>query len=515
MTDRPEYIQLEPNDDIVHLRDRLSFIRGRKVLLVWPERGTALTRKLDIVLVQREARRRNLQIAFVTHDKNVINHARDLGISTFETIGAAEGARWKRLRPKIFTQRHHRPETEPTPDELIEVASRVRRSQRGLPPLLNLITRLVVVVVLCVVVGGTVYAVVPSATVTITLTSGQIETTETITASPAQPDVDVEAGRIPATRLRVEVQTSGTVPTTGASTLGNTPAIGVVTFTNQTLSPIVIRAGTQVSTTGFDPVFFRTINEVSLRGGVGQRQDVAIEAIPESAGERGNLPPGSISIVQGELAAAVTVTNETATTGGENRQFTTVTQADRERLLTLVRVQLQSSAFEEIRQSLGDSQVIVIETIRIVEERADWTRFSHEIGAVTPSLTLDMRAVVEAVVIDDRFTRQVMFARLSSRKPAGKVLLADTFTYERGAVISVTSDEIVFEATAQMQVNATVDTTRLAERLAGKTLDEARAIIMASATVNTDVAPTFALSPESMTHLPLLPIRITIATVHQ
>ncbi len=515
MTDRPEYIQLEPNDDIAHLRDRLSFIRGRKVLLVWPEHGTALTRRLDIVLVQREARRRNLQLAFVTHDKDVINHARDLGISTFETIGAAEGARWRRMRPKIFTQRHHRPDTEPTHDELIEVASRVRRSERQLPPLLNVLVRLVVVVVLCVVVGGTVYAVVPSATVTLILPSERIETFETITASPSQGDVDVEAGRIPATKLRVEVQTTGTIPTSGASALSDTPAIGVVTFTNQTLSPIVIRAGTQVATTGFDPVIFRTINEVNLRGGVGQRQDAAVEAIPESAGERSNVPAGAISIVQGELASAVTVTNESATTGGENRQFTTVTQADRERLLTLVRVQLQSSAFEEMRQALGESQVIVIETIRIVEERSDWTRYSHNVGDVTPSLSLDMRAVVEAVMIDDRFTRQVMFARLSARKPAGKILLADTFTYERGAVISVDDDEVVFEASAQMTVNATIDTTQLAERLAGKPVDEARALIMTSVPITPNTPPTFALSPESLTHLPLLPIRITVVMVHQ
>jgi hypothetical protein len=515
MTDRPEYIQLEPNDDIVHLRDRLSFIRGRRVLIIWPEHGTALTRRLDIVLVQREAKRRSLQIAFVTHDKNVINHARDLGISTFETIGAAEGARWKRIRPKIFTRRHHRPETEPTPDELISAASRVRRAERRVHPVLNVAFRLMIVLGLGAVIGGTVYAVVPSAKVTITLRSDQIQITETITAAPDQNDVDVEAARIPATRLRVEVQTVGTVPTTGASTLDSTPAIGVVTFTNQTLSPITIKPGTQVATTGFDPVYFRTIGEVTLRGGVGQRQEVAIEALPESAGERSNVPPGAITVVQGELATAVTVNNTAATTGGEDRQFTTVTAADQERLLRLVRAQLQSSAFEEIRQSLTDSQVIVIETIRIAEERSDWTRFSHALGDITPNLSLDMRAVVEAVVIDDRFARQVMFARLSSHKPTGKVLLPDTFTYERGAVVSVTEDEIRFEATASMVANTAVDATQLAERLAGKTLSEAQALIAASINSDMPLELTFSLHPDSLPHLPLLPVRIVVETVYQ
>ena len=62
--------------------------------------------------------RRAIRLALVTHDAEVIRHARELNISTFETIGAAERGRWKRGRGKVFTNRFQRPKEEPIPDDL-------------------------------------------------------------------------------------------------------------------------------------------------------------------------------------------------------------------------------------------------------------------------------------------------------------------------------------------------------------------------------------------------------------
>ena len=110
-----ELVQIEADEDATSVRDRLSFIRGRHVLLVWPEEGTALIRKLDLVLIQREAMRRAIRLALVTHDPQVIKHSKELNISTFETIGASERGRWKRGRSKVFTNRFQRPKNDPEP----------------------------------------------------------------------------------------------------------------------------------------------------------------------------------------------------------------------------------------------------------------------------------------------------------------------------------------------------------------------------------------------------------------
>jgi len=109
---RAQYVQLETGDDVSSVRDRLSFVRGQKVLLIWPENGTILTRKLDLVLIQREAMRRAIRLALVTHDSEVVKHASELNISTFETIGASERGRWMiQTWPRLSTAT---PETWPS-----------------------------------------------------------------------------------------------------------------------------------------------------------------------------------------------------------------------------------------------------------------------------------------------------------------------------------------------------------------------------------------------------------------
>ena len=74
MPQKHEFVQLEPGEDVASVRDRLTVLRGQHVLLIWPEKGTALNRKLDLVLVQREAMRLAIRLALVTHEPEVIKH---------------------------------------------------------------------------------------------------------------------------------------------------------------------------------------------------------------------------------------------------------------------------------------------------------------------------------------------------------------------------------------------------------------------------------------------------------
>lgn len=508
---KPEYLQLQANEDVASVRDRMSFIRGKRVLMIWPEKGTALTRKLDLILVQREARRRALQLAFVTHDAQVLQHAEELGISTFETIGASERQRWKRGRSKVFIQRAHKPETSPEPAELIDVASRVR-NRRAMPALRTFVERLVVLFVLAVFIGAAAMIITPSATVSLALKAEDLFIETSLIADPALRDVDIDGRRIPATVLRATVQTSGVLPSTGTSRQPDVPAIGVAVFENNTVRVVTIPVGTRVSTSAGVPITFETIQEVRIPGGVGQRAEVAIQAIAESAGSVGNVGAGMINTVQGDLAEQITVRNLSATTGGESREFRVVTAEDRDRLLAIARGQLQAAAYEEIRSKLSEGQLIVIETIRIVEERNDWTRFSYEAGEASDTLALEMRAIVEALAIDDRFARQVIFALLSASKPVGLVLQADSLTYTRGTVQEIRPNgEIVFSASGTASASPAINAVALQEQLAGKTINEALAIL-AQQIILGDTLPIIEVEPENFGRMPFLPFRIRILT---
>src|SRR4051794_19234287 len=97
-----QVIQLEAHDDVTSVRDRLSFVKSDRVLLVWPRDASVLCRKLDLVLIQREAARRKAKLALITSDPQVIENADDLNISTFKSIQAGQTIHWKQPRNKVF-----------------------------------------------------------------------------------------------------------------------------------------------------------------------------------------------------------------------------------------------------------------------------------------------------------------------------------------------------------------------------------------------------------------------------
>lgn len=511
MAKQIDYVQLDTHDDVITVRDRLSFIRGRRVLLIWPEEGTTLTRKLDLVLVQREADRRAIQLALVTHDTEVIAHAKDLNISTFETIRTSERERWKRGRKKVFMPRYHKPSHEPEPDDLKPVASRIARRSKRRSQARYIIERIVVIALLLGVIGTTAYIVLPSAVVTITLQSEEISTTVNITADTTVQSVDIANQTIPAQIIRATVETTATVPTTGIQNLDSAPATGTVTFTNRTDTPVDIPANTTLSTSAGIPILFRTISSTTVPSGIGERIDISIEATQTSLGSVGNVEAGMINSVVGPLEDVVTVINLAPTTGGENRSVNVVTDNDMLNLLNSVRVQLQSLAYEEIQTRITDNQLIIIESIRIEEERNDWTTYSHDIDDVTDELSLTLRAVVSTMVVDDRFGQQITLAQLSSQIPAGKSLQPDSITYSRGPIVNQESaNRVTFTATSTAQVTQQFNATQLEEQLAGQSLSNAQRIIASQLDIQADNPPQITLSPEGFSQMPILPIRIDI-----
>jgi hypothetical protein len=512
MPERPEFIQLDTSDDVPSVRDRLSFIHGKRVLLIWPEQGTVLTRKLDLVLVQREAMRRAVRLALVTHDAQVIKNAEELNISAFETIGASERARWKRGRAKVFASRYQRPPDLPASGDVIPAAAQQRTVEsEPRPSLWRVLWRVAALALLLVAVGTAAYVALPGAVVTLYPAQERITAESVLTASPTAADVDIEAGLVPAMRLSITVDESGTLPTTGTLPLAAVSAQGTAIFVNQTPGGVDIPVGTTVSTSAGVPVLFRTTAAARVPAGSGQQMEVPIQALQASAGEIGNVDAGLINTIVGDLANQLTVRNLTPTYGGTSRSAAVVSAQDQERLLAIVRQQLQSRAYVEMLPRLNDGQTLILETVRIAEERADWTVFSADVGQAADSLTLDMRAVVEAVAVNQRLGQQVVLAQLSRQIPRGQQLQPESVSYEIGAVTQVFQDGTVqFSVTGSGLVAAQPDTALVQERLAGRPLDEALAYLQTDFDLDPARPPVIDLIPSWLGQMPLLPVRITV-----
>ncbi|MBW4436051.1 MAG: baseplate J/gp47 family protein [Pleurocapsa minor GSE-CHR-MK-17-07R] len=509
-----EFLQLASDDDAASVSDRLRFMRGRRVALVWPETGDILTRKLDLVLVQREAIRHNVRIAIVTHSAQTIHNASDLDISAFETIPAARRGRWKRGRSRAFINRSKRPINSPLADELAPFASRVRAEELDTPrsKAKRIAARLVTLLLIIGVLLAVAYVVLPYAEIRLIPAFQTLEVSTRITADStrAAADIDIENALMPATIFRAEIEDRGTIATTGQQTLTNTPAVGSVTFINLTEQRLDIPAGSLVSTSAGTPIVFRTTADGVLQPGIGEQAVVAIEAVAESYGTVGNVAAGLINTVIGPLGEQVEVRNFSALFGGENRSAGIVTSADRDTLIAVLRQQIQDRAFRDLAPLAADDQVLILETIRIVEERTDWMTFSHEVGDVADSLTLTMRVVVGVTAISEDVARQVGYARLSAQVPRGRAILENSLAYGEPENITVDAQgRISFDLFTRAQAEAVINAAQLHSRLAGLSIDEALAYLQQ----NTDLQPgstaEIALSPAWLGRMPIIPLRIS------
>lgn len=507
-------IQIESNEDVTSIRDRLSFYRGERIVLVWPEEGTALKRKLDLVLIQREAMRRQIQLGLVTHDAEVIKNATDLNISTFETIGASERKRWKRGRSRVFASRNRRPADAPLPEDLEDVGSR-RNQRRAILTPRGFLIRTLLLGVFAAIGFGVFYVLVPTATIVLTPAREIIQASVQITVDPSLElsDVDIENAVLPATLIRVEIEEEASIPTTGVQNLGNTPATGEVVFINETNSAIDIPAGTIVSTSAGTPILFETTTDVTLPSGTGQEVTAPVQAMPGSTGDVGNVAPNLINSIVGPLEERADVINIASTREGESRQEPSVTETDQDRLNGLLNQILQERAFEEMSAlpQIGEDQFIIVETLQIVEERPEWTRFSAQPGQIAETLTLTKRAVVQTIVVDTALGRQIVFARMADQlqQMRGFSFEVDTISYRQGD-IATAGDLILFTMSGTVQAISDIDEDFIRERVTNMPIEDALALIAQTTPLAEDTAPSITVSPDLLGRMPLMADRISV-----
>lgn len=501
---------LKATDTLVSLRRRLAGLRGRRVLLIWPEAAANLRSKLDLVLIQREADRRAIQLAIVTTDEMQRLYAAELNISCFDSLEASQSSRWKRGRQKLFLPRYHKPSPDLRAEDLAIIAG--RRARRNQPSRWRtLIERLAVLALLAAVVGAALYAIVPGAEVVVSLQEEVITVVVDVVADRKANAVRNDSAIIPALVMRETVETSATVPATGTVWLDSISAAAIVTFANLGADQVNIPRGTILGTSAGEPILFETVAEVVVPAGAGQRVDATVEAMTSYRGSVGNVGPGMINTVLGELSDRVSVLNLASAAGGSNQSVKTVAATDKSKLLESARIQLQSLAYEQMRAGLSESQVIIIESLRIEQERKEWTRFSADVGAMTSELSLTMRAIISALVVDERYGRQLATARLRDKIPANFALVDGSLTYTRGPFkLGRAEGQINFTATASATAIATFEGDRLREQLAGISLAEAREILAKQSELSKRNPARISLFPPGLQRMPTMAVRISV-----
>lgn len=508
---RIQRIQLEPYDDVTSVRDRLQFVKAGRVLLVFPKNRKILQRKLDLVLLQREAVRHDLRLAIVTQDITIAEHAKDLNISAFFNVEQARTQRWKRGNVKVFVDRADRPELEHDPYDLMLAATRLKPALTPAQQARGRVFRGLIfgVAILAVLFG--LYAFVPSATVRISPARDQLNITIPIVADMSLDAPIPENLRIPAVVQRLPQDATVTMSTTGLRPGENSRAEGIVTFTNATDFAVFIPTGTIVQTSSSPPIQFETQADGTLAAREGATANVAVRSLETNPTLQSNQPAGAIVEVVGELSDSITVRNQNATYGEGVRDISYVTAEDRDILVERTRQQLRQNARSTFLINLDEGEFFLVpNSVVIIEERT--FDYSAEVDQPAETITLTMQAVVEATVISLAEAEQVAWQYLKTQYVSeGRILDEGSLSFTRGEIQGVLDDgSIAFQMRIQGTTFDTIDGNQIRDRLTGMSVAEARSVLDNEYLLDPQRPPEINTWPGFLNRMPLFPIRIYV-----
>jgi hypothetical protein len=358
---KTQIIQLERHDDIISARDKITWGKSARILLVWPRGERLLTRKFDLILLQRHAANIGGELGLVTHDAEVLANAHELGVPVFSSIAQAQRQRWLRER------RYHAIEREAKPRiDLRALGEEVRATP--LRWLGNTWTRAGIFLAGVMAVLVLMAFLLPSAQIRLVPKAINQRVRIAITTGANIQRLDV-SGKLPAQLHTVVVEGQDSLATSGTQLVPSNPASGIVVFTNLTDQALEVPIGTVVLAGGDPAMRFATTEDIEIKSGSGQ--EAAAPATALLPGSAGNLPAGAIQAIEGSLGLSAKVTNPQATTGGQDQSSPAPSTDDRNRLQERLLANLRKTAASEIAASLNPGDLFLENSLTMDKILAD------------------------------------------------------------------------------------------------------------------------------------------------
>ena len=461
---KAQIVTIDPHDDYHSVRDKMAWAQTPRLVLVWPERGGVLNRKLDLVLMHRHAHTIGAHLGIVSTDPQVLENAQSLGLPAFRDLRDAR-RRWRSRIPRLPPLRRSRPLDREALRDLQQ--QRLRRLQ--LPSRISYLWRVPVLLAgLCAVLALAV-AVLPTASVHLPTAPRTIETEVTLVADPAVLSPDPAAGAIPARTLKVEVQATQYTPVTGQREAPSAAATGRVVFTNLTGVAITIPADTRVRTTSGSSARFATVRAATLPARIGATVDVDVRAV--DLGPVGNVTAGQINAIDGPLGLQLAVTNPAVTQGGALAQRPAVAAADQASVRALVEEKLVAEARDALLAQLQPGEFLPPETVttaRVLVESYD-----HAVGESADVLGLTLRLSVNGLAIFEDDARVAGLAALERQVPAGYRQIDDVVSFSRSRETVLRDGRAEFVLRVSGTAEAVIDQAEVRTLIAGETPAEA------------------------------------------
>jgi len=494
---KTQIITIESHDDLISLRDRLSWAKTPRILLIWPRYEKITLRPLDLKVLQRHAESLGAQLGLITRQREVRREALALGIPVFDSAAAAQRDPW----PARRTRRFRLPRSSPRRDlrqRLQEVRPAEGRWRSS--PFLRLIA--FGVGVLAVLTVAALF--VPRAALVVYPEEQEQSVVVPILAAESLQSSFLN-GSVPTRQRTVVVSGSQTLAVSGQITIPQSPAHGVVRFRNLSEKEVLLPAGTVVTTVGQSAVRFATLHAATLPAGVGQIVEVPVQAV--LPGASGNVEAGAIQAIEGPLGLSAAVSNLEPTTGGLERQAKGATAADRQKLREMLTRRLLAQAADELRAQLGEGDLFLPDTVRISQVLEETFSPPADQPASVLRLTLRMECVAQVILAQD--LQPMLTAALDAARPAGFLPRPDTLSFRPlGVAVSDEKGIIRWRLEARRLLVRQPDVGQLLNRVRGRSPHLAQAQLIAAFSFRRP--PEIRLTPSWWPWLPLIPFRLEV-----
>lgn len=495
---KTQIINLEPHDDLISIRDKMSWAKTPRILLVWPPRNEHVgVRPFDLVLLRRHAALLGAELGLVVRNDEISLVASQLKLPVFANASEAQ----RRLWPMRETFRRPR---RPRRIDLRAMRVLLPRPElfdySGQPGTARLsIFSVGVLAVLLIVLYFS-----PSAEVQVSAPTRPQSVDIVVSADPQVSQVEI-SGDVPARQLSYAITLTDSVLSSGETVAPDHFAEGDVRLTNLASPALQIPAGTVVLTGASQPVRFATTETVQMPIGSGSTIDVHVRAL--TPGSKGNLPIGAILAFEGPLGLSISVTNPEPTSGGTDVSVAAPTDADRRLLRDRLLARIKDQAKSQLNQQIQPGDVLLPSTFafsKVTEET--FTPGPDEPGN---KLSLTMRAEFNVSYVSAIDLKHLATEVLDASLPAGYELADDVLDVEATSpLFGGASGTTRWHMRASRTLRARIDPKLVISLVQGQTSGHAGELLQQ--TFGLETPAQISIQPFFWPWLPSLPVRIEV-----
>ncbi len=499
---KTQIIALEAHDDFISVRDRMSWAKSPRILLVWPKYEQIALRAADMRILQQHAATLGAEMGIVTRRGDVRRDAERFGIPVFRSAAAAQRQAWgpRKALSAAAPGRNPRARSEL---EAMRAAVRPAEARWATRPAGRI--GLFMLGVLAVLVTAGLF--VPEATVALKPVSQEQAISLPVTASEAVSAVSI-TGMVPVHAITATVNGAQAARINTQSSIPTAKARGVAHFTNLSGSDLTIPRGTIIYSVSPSAVQFATLNDMHLPGNVNAVVEVPIQAV--EGGAQGNLPANAIQAIEGSLSLSAAVSNPEPTEGGTDRTTAAPSNADRQRLHDVVVGLLKSQAAMQMQESIGAKDLLLLDTLKMGEVQQEV--YDPPAGQPGNLLKLTMRASFTANYVEAQDLKELAEATLNAAKPEGYTALEPSMSFS--VVGGPTVDDagaLHFELQVGRKVVRDIALSRANAMVRG--LSPWAAADRLQAQLPLAARPEITITPRWWPWMPLIPFRISVSSV--